>query len=474
MKEIEFINCYSFFGDLVQIISKKQKLPFKKINMLGGRSSGKTFATLVFLSVLAMIPAAGNAIYVFRRTAADSKNLFRDFIERLKDFDLLQEAYINNSDRYIAINGWHITFATLNETTSKNKVGFRLWTKANYIIAFFEECSELNYNLVKSAEQSLRGNKDLQVLSIYASNPWTSDHWFVKHFNQHLEEDEINIQQDPYYEFDYDQETKELFLRTTYRANPFTNPADIIEFEKWKNIDYSKYRVISLGLSGSVEGAIYARALQNLIEPFYNGEHFYGGMDWGDGTSSHASDTVCLVGTIDQAEGIDILEEFVYNNSIKPLNTEQQIEMIVNWYIEQYKKYQRPFTIFIDNASNRFFYNTFNSIFQRIALQHGLYGNELVFAPATKHPIWDRVTLVNYMLSAKKIRFDKNVCKDLYNSLKNCYTVLPNKIVEDFNKHRSHEYTHSINAMEYLMSHWHNFFYNQISFIDEKGANRYV
>lgn len=476
--KLDFIECFGFYSDLVEFVAKKLPIPFNEINLLGGRSSGKTFATLDFLSSLVAIKQQ-NAIYVFRQNISDAKKIFSDYLNFLEQKGLLKFAKINHSERTVIINGWTVMFEALNETRNNinkgAKVGFRLWTQARYVFAFFEETSQLDFNLVKNSQQSLRGTKDTQVVSIFASNPWTSEHWYIENFNNHLAENEFSIQQKPYYE--YSVVDKKLFLRSTYRANKFTSQQEIEQFEWWKDIDYSKYRVISLGLSGSVEGAIYARSLSVMHEPY--GEYdnyamqFFGGMDWGDGTSSSSSDTACLFGSISKENGIEILDEMVYNNNVNPLTSEQQIELVVRWFIKKQQEVNVKIVIYIDNAHLRYFYETFNATFKRIAFQYNMYGSELVFAPAIKHAIWDRVVLVNYMLASGKLRFSKNACPKLYKDLKNCYVVLPKTIKEDTKKERSHEHTHTINALEYLMCAFHLYFYAQAPAINEKGAIRY-
>jgi phage terminase, large subunit, PBSX family len=94
-----------------------------------------------------------------------------------------------------------------------------------------------------------------------------------------------------------------------------------------------------------------------------------------------------LFGSISKENGIEILDEMVYNNNVHPLTSEQQIELVVRWFIKKQQEVNVKIVIYIDNAHLRYFYETFNATFKRIAFQYNMYGSELVFAPAIKHAI---------------------------------------------------------------------------------------
>lgn len=79
--------------------------------------------------------------------------------------------------------------------------------------------------------------------------------------------------------------------------------------EALKKINYSRYRVVALGMTGNLMGSIYENSLAHLkqeVSKDFKKFEIFGGVDWGDGKTKNASPTVALIGGMDLERGIEI------------------------------------------------------------------------------------------------------------------------------------------------------------------------
>lgn len=249
----------------------------------------------------------------------------------------------------------------------------------------------------------------------------------------------------------YEEETETLYFRPRWTRNIYMNEKDAKEVERMKEINYEKYRIVSLGFSGALNGSLYQLSLKKLNENVNENMSGYllGGIDWGDGKSAKASPTTAYIGIANVNEGVHILDEYEYwNNREESISTEEQLERICDFYIKWYEKYQRPITCYIDNAALGDFFQMVQSVLSR----KGYNAGQIEFLPAYKPKnTFERVETTNVMLSLGILRFKKDVCKGLYDALANCYEVIKPNPTEEMKRQRSHEWTHWIHAVEYLI-----------------------
>lgn len=356
----------------------------------------------------------------------------------------------------------------LNEIKEKaqktgGKIGINIEYEADYIITFYEEVSQLDKELVENHYQSVRGSNGTKVLFIYASNPWLRTHWLMKEFNIYLPENNMNMEEleKKGYNAAYIKETDTIYYRPRWTLNHHLTQETIKEIERLKEFNYSKWKIVSLGFSGIQDGALYQASLQKLneeINPNLNG-YLVGGIDWGDGKSRNASPTTAYFGIANLSEGIHILEEYqYYNNLTESITTQEQLERLCDFYIKHYTTYQRPITVYIDNAA----LGDFFKMVQEVLRAKGYLEGQIEFLPAIKPKnTWERVETLNVMLSLGILRFKKQVCKGLYEALNNCYEIQKSTPTEEMKRQRSHEWTHWIHAVEYLIGPYFKNFQDQ-------------
>ena len=390
--------------------------------------------------------------------------------------------FSNKGAKTISLGKNKLNFHTLNEEKEKvqktgGKIGLPIERDAEYIVTFYEECSQLNKDLVENHRHSVRGNSKTRYLFIYASNPWVRSHWFIEDFIIHLPESKDNEEKllDDGYNLNFDFQTRTLYFRPRYTLNPFLRKEQTDEIERLKDINYNKWRIVSLGFSGNLNGAIYEAALKKLNEKTETHiEHQYvGGVDWGDGKSQQGSPSVAYFGGISLDNGIDIYAEMEHwNNRGVVLDTEEQIEKICGFYIKAYNSVQKPISVFVDNAALGDFYQMFN----RKLLNMGYSASEIEFLPAFKPKnTWERVETINSLMSLGILRYNRDKCKGLYRAMENCYEVVKPNPTETMKRERSHEWTHWLHALEYLIGRYMKDFQQQLPevLLNSKSLNNY-
>lgn len=224
-----------------------------------------------------------------------------------------------------------------------------------------------------------------------------------------------------------------------------------------KDINYNKWRIVSLGFSGNLNGSIYEASLKKLDEnvQYHLGVEYVGGVDWGDGKSATASASVAYFGALSLDTGIDIYAEYEYwNNRGEVLDTHQQMVRICEFYIKAYQTVRKPIIIHVDNAALGDFYRLFNQTLKcrEIVTKYGDFSSEIEFLPANKlKNTWERVEVVNSLMSLGILRYNRDKCPGLYKAMENCYEVVKTNPTESAKRERSHEWTHWLHALEYMI-----------------------
>lgn len=475
---IIFLSSYKF---LLQIFNKTldgEEIPIRELKMLSSRFSGKSHCVEDLFALLLIQTRRRVVMNYIRARNADIEKAQMTIEGLIHKYQGGTGLLSNKGQHTMSLNKSKIQFITLNEEKEKvqktgGKIGLPIERDAEYIITFYEECSQLNKDLVENLRHSVRGNENTKYLFIYASNPWVRSHWFIDDFISHLPESKDAEYEllEKGYNATFDTITKTLYYRPRYTLNPYLRKEQTDEIERLKDINYNKWRIVSLGFSGNLNGAIYEASLKKLNEKVENHiEHQYvGGVDWGDGKSAQGSPSVAYFGGISVEKGIDLYAELEHwNNKGEVLDTEDQIEKICKFYITCYEKVQKPITVYVDNAALGDFYQMFNTKIRQLRYS----ANEIEFLPAFKPKnTWERVETVNSLMSLGILRYNRDVCKGLYKAMENCYEVAKEHPTESMKRERSHEWTHWLHALEYLIGRYMKDFQQEIPMFDSKSIN---
>lgn len=458
-KDIMFLDNFVFMLEIYKKIMEGDEIPLRELKMVSSRYSGKTHHMETLFALL-FIQNKKRIVMNYVRARGEDAFKAMDTMESQIRILSNNSTYLKTNTQKKKITGHKnkINFFILNElkdNVAKNggKIGVSIEYSAEYIITFYEECSQLEQNLVENFRHSVRGNEYTKKLFVYASNPWSKKHWLMEDFSKRLPENassEKELEEKGYNSF-YDPETFTLYYRPRWTRNTFLDKRDTNEIELMKEVNYNKWRIVSLGFSGTLQGSLYQASLQKLDEKpteDFVGQYF-GGVDWGDGKSANASPSTAYIGKISMEDGINILEEFEHwNNKGEVLSTDDQIKKICKFFIKWYEKVQQQITIYVDNAALGDFFQMCNTILRKM----GYYGSQLEFLPAFKPKnTWERVEVVNVLLSLGILKFKRDVCPGLYDALDNCYEVIKTNPTEEMKRTRSHEWTHWIHALEYLI-----------------------
>lgn len=456
---MEFLGAYNFLLQIYKNIQAGEDFPFRELKMVSSRFSGKT-RQMEQLFVLLFLQSKKRVVMNYVRARGDDAMKAKDTLEALaKKYTNGQAKIVSNEQKKYIKNGINkINFQILNEIKEKvqkngGKIGVPIEYEADYIITFYEEASQLDKDLVENHRQSVRGSENTKKFFVYASNPWTKSHWLMEEFAKMLPETEQSIKEleEKGYNVYFDEKTETIYYRPRWTLNPFMDPKDIAEIERMKTINYEKWKVVSLGVPGVLNTSLYQQSLKLLNENVNENMEGYllGGIDWGDGKSASGSPTTAYIGIANTNEGVHILDEYEHKNSRDgALSTEGQLEKICDFFIKWYDKFQKPITCYIDNAALGDFFQMVQSVLTR----KGYTAGQIEFLPAYKPKnTFERVETMNVMLSLGILRFNKNTCPALYKALENCYEVIKPNPTEEMKRQRSHEWTHWIHAVEYLI-----------------------
>ena len=175
-KKILFLPQFYFLLEIYNLIIKKKKVPLLFIKMLSSRFSGKTHVIEQLFTLLLL--QSSSVVYLTYVRARNENALegLKQIEKILNEIDPNLKYSINKSEKIIKVGKNILKVETLNEEKVKvrqtgGKIGLSNQTQAEYILAFFEECSQLNEDLVLNYSHSLRGTLQTQIIQIFASNP---------------------------------------------------------------------------------------------------------------------------------------------------------------------------------------------------------------------------------------------------------------------------------------------------------------
>lgn len=442
--------------------NKPQQTSF---NYIGSRGSGKTHHIMDFL-IKMFLMGRNNIIYIVREKHNDLNDFKQELFPKLSSlgFSITNGPNGNYNEKFGLKNGYNkIIFKALNDKALKpNKgqgAGLPVWTDAENIIVFFEECTQINEKLVNIFTQGLRGNKETNIIKFYAANPWSPLNWFVKRVANFIPENLQEMEEKGFQKFVGKDNKGEqaVFMRNNIYTNAYAPHQLVMEVESYKETNYNYWLICCMGIAGVVGDLIYATNM-NKMSPVnykimeYQGSFFQGGLDWGDGSSMGASPTTAHFGSINTIYGVDIIaEKTIWNNQGYKHSTTEQIDKIILFYKEQYMIYKKPFKVYVDNAALSDFYQYFNA---RLSL-FGLSVNFVEFLPYSwknSAPIQMRIDVINLMISSNLYRVDTETCPQLHSALNNSHWVEKEIVNEDTKRYRNHTETHWINSgAEYIL-----------------------
>ena len=447
--------------------------------LCGGRECGKTYTTEEIL-VAIFLQVCGVVIQELRATDKDvKKQKYSETISMLNSFNVDREDYVFKAGELTFINKLNknlIILDSLNEQDNPPAEGgkINLPIHPNYVkrfINFYEEANQLNKILIDQHQISTRSaNPNYQKINIYAWNPYRGNDWCTEIVENLLPPNEKELSEVgfQYGEFpNYANGAGAIVLRVNYRQNKFISPDAKQLIESIKEIDYERYKVVGLGMSGNIFNSIYQHDLLKARECRVDAPNKSGVLFGGVDPGWTESDTACVLINASKYFGVDVIDEFgIMNKSrIKPedyvknsVTTDEQIDKVIIFFKNAYIRFRKPIRVYVDNAAYPDFYKLFN---KRLIL-HDLDMSKIEFIPARKsgdkQNIRFRVEAVRYMLSSKILGITKSVTPYTYNDLYNCYTEEVKTMHEDTTMKRSHEWTHFLNALEYALCDLYNYY----------------
>jgi len=219
----------------------------------GGRGSGKTFSTIIFLIYLSF--ERGNNIFFTRWEMSNAeKSIIPSFLNILEVLGLTHHFKVTKNELINKKTGGIIRFAGLKASSTAasldNLKGLDIFN-----IAVLDEAFQLqSADLFNALSLSIRRN-DVQNRVIVLLNPGHTEHFIYKDY---IEEPSDNIN----------------YIHTTFEHNKDNLPDDFfIEIEELRLKDYEKYRQVVLGEWGALNKNRFYRNFkpdEHITEYEYN------------------------------------------------------------------------------------------------------------------------------------------------------------------------------------------------------------
>lgn len=472
MRYIQTLKCFKWLWQLLDEFLQGKDIKYHHVFLCGGRDFGKTY-TAEQATISYLIKYPNSYLQMLRATDNDVK--VQKYSEVVSMFNIL--GLDENDYRYNAgmktftlkHNYNKIILDSLNEENNPPVEGGKINlpiqpANVQHFINFYEEANQIHPVLIDQHQISTRAaNRTYQVLNIYAWNPYRGNDWCTALCEKLLPPDMETLATKGYqigYFPDYKDGSGAIVFRGNFRLNKFISKDSLKLIEAIKEIDFERYKVVGLGMSGNIFNSIYQanllKARKSDINAWRRGGILIGGVDpgWTE------SDTACILINASKYLGVDILSEYgIMNKSVvKPedyvkqnVTTEEMYDKVITFYKNALEQYHKPIKVFVDNAAYPDFYNNFNN---RLA-KHGLHVRQIEFLPAKKqgqkYNVGFRIDTLRYMLAEQILGISKEITPHIYNDLYNCHYEEVKVIHEDTKQKRSHEWTHFLNALEYSL-----------------------
>ena len=270
-------------------IDKAAKEGYLTISEQGSSRSSKTYNTVIWL-VARCLQVSQTTVSICRASLPALKgSVLRDFVEILQKIGIYTDKQFNKTELvYHFQNGsWVEFFSCDNEQKLRGR---------KRGILYVNEANELRY--LEWQQLKLRTTQ----LAIIDYNPsFSDDHWIVA----------LNQQPTTYH-----------FI-TTYKDNPFLEPAVVQEIESLRDKNPSLWQIYGLGQQSLVEGLVYKGVEQiEAIPPSYYKRQRVAGVDFG---YTHDPTAIVLL-TIERETQTIFLEEVAYQTGMLTMDIVRALE----------------------------------------------------------------------------------------------------------------------------------------------------
>lgn len=452
---LKILPAYSWMYEIVKAVANHEAVPLDEINIIGGRSSGKSVSAEILYALLSQLSTKVGLIGV-RANKDGAKEFFAEMLGTFEMCDIKFSA--NKSEQTIKTKYNPVRILGLNSMSNykAKKSGLARVGEVEYIFIYFEERFEFSEEDYLAVREAVRGfGKNIQVICINICNPWAKSSPYVQYCEKYQKWDlkqlkstgnQIGIYEEINPETGI--KTRKLFQYTNWRiAKDYLQRSTISNITNTWNIDRNRAVTTDYGMPGYEWGAIYTHLLDKIGIPVIQTtpQWIVAGLDYGWSTQSHGGKTAAVFGVASESNGVDIYAEFIHDPAIKPLAPDKIAEQVVLFYYNQMRNYcsrlnrELPFAcrVRVDNMAVGVI-TILNSMSKKMRCY-----NWLSFTPCAKYPILDRIDIQQALMSRGLFRVD-NSCIHLYRDLEQA------RYKEDVEtRDRVKENDHVLNAYEY-------------------------
>lgn len=341
----ELYGPFIILDELIQLMINGEDLPLDRLHICGSRSCSKSFS--VEHSILkGLLLVDGLGAMAVRQEVNMAEELYTEYKEMGEDdFNSLyssnqQKRTLKYGKNKLVVKG----LTTNKKSTGLKKPGLAKYQQAKYIIFHVEEAFEVDEGDKRDIRQSLRSNKDTQILEINTCNPASIAHPYIKYLDDNFKFDEEELRTKGYQWSGIKKilnktpdgyvETREAFLYVNWRVVEHVISKSVIRDIRstWAK-DPNRAKTIDLGMPGDVEGSIFGGLMKHVARA-YNTRHeaVRFGIDYGWGTSGNRSPTVgvCL-GISPETTGVMLLDRYDHDNAIEFIDQNVQVDRLLAW-----------------------------------------------------------------------------------------------------------------------------------------------
>jgi PBSX family phage terminase large subunit len=461
---IDNIN-YQYLKDILEQMRQGNKIGNVRINELGGRFGGKTYAMLDFAVLIPLILPKGLKCQVIgvRNMVESSQELWDDMVEHAQEIygDSWAKVRINNTKKKLIINGQEIRVMGLKSNKKGRivKTGLKRAKQGAYVIIFIDEAWEVEKNDYQALLEATLDAKSTIV--IRTGNPFSRANYWVDYCCKNLRHSErmLSNEKTGGQQFKIIKSTEKInnelvtttniFHYTNWRTNKDNLSGVTIQTIKdtWK-IDPFRARVVDYGMPMITNGAIYARLMDKInrlteVErPWFT--DYYIGIDFGhvDATSA------IFIAYSSNLKYQAILDEYYHSNLDAksqykdPRQTAIDIIKKIKQFIIDTPDIQRTgIDVYVDNSAIAYML-----ILKEEALKQGII-NLVSIRGSTKPLILERVDSELLIMGQSRLFVDYDRVKKLL------WEMELSQWDEDKTKlTRLDVNDHALNAWEYAMS----------------------
>lgn len=415
---------YDYLKQIGVAVKNNKPLPVYRVNLVGSRMSGKTFAVIDTLIIASLVNVCRTDAFRHFK-GKDRQELFDQFIEQVNYWLLGDVVEIHKTNMTITFpNGSVIAVNGLHSPTQKDEVkmtGKAMSAKFKYHFAFAEERYEINDKDWADVLQAIRGSKNF--MEIHAANPWILGADYIKYIHEHLpfNLEELKKNGEQFKVFDKEIKTldgdsfkyKEVFHITNYMINKHLSVIDKVKLELAAKADPHRANTILYGFYGTPEGSIWKWVLPKMTQkPIYQSTTYVGGVDYGERDDPTAA---YIVGFANGYREAHIKHEYYYRNKmgLPHKDTKDFAEDVVEHFIDFYESnhLQGELAIWVDGAAIPFI-TALNTYCE------DLNWNDVIhfYQQTDKKRVADRTETMKTMAAFDIIKVDSQ-CKELLREL---------------------------------------------------------